>query len=92
MVLLTRTGCHLCESAQDLIERVCADRHIGWRAIDIDSDQELASRYTDHVPVVFVDGRLHGYWFVDQDALRREIDTSHPAPMDEGWRPVTNQG
>lgn len=92
MVLLTRIGCHLCENAQEIIERVCADRRVGWRSIDIDSDEELATRYTDHVPVTFVDGNLHGYWFVDEDALRREIDTSHPLPMGDGWRPVANQG
>lgn len=91
MVLLTRAGCHLCEAAQATIERVCAQPDIGWRAMDIDDDEELTQRYTAHVPVVFVDGRLHGYWFVDEDALRREIETRAPAPMSPSWRPAANQ-
>jgi len=92
VVLLTRTGCHLCDTAQEIIERVCADQRIGWRSIDIDEDEELGTRYTAHVPVVFVDGNLHGYWFVDEDALRRELGTSTPSPMDDAWRPMANQG
>lgn len=91
MVLLTRAGCHLCETAQATIERLCAAQRIGWRAIDIDEDEEVAARYTAHVPVVFLDGELHGYWFVDEEALRRDVNSGSPVSVDDSWRPPINQ-
>lgn len=91
VVLLTRAGCHLCETAQATIEGLCAQQRVGWRAIDIDDDEALATRYTAHVPVVFVDGELHGYWFVDEAALRRDLVSGRPAPVDDSWQPPTNR-
>ena len=41
--------------------------------VDVDSDPELQRRYTEQVPVTFVDGRQHDYWRVDPDRLRRAL-------------------
>lgn len=57
------------------------------RVVDVDDDAMLRSRYTDHVPVVFVDGQLHGYWFVDPEALRSAL-AGEPRPMREDWLPT----
>lgn len=51
----TRTGCHLCETAEELV-RLEAPR-AELRFIDIDEDDELMKRYQVRVPVVVVDGR-----------------------------------
>ena len=69
MKLLTRAGCHLCDDARDVVARVCAAASVTWEVKDVDADPELALRYTDHVPVVFVDETLLSYWFVDADQL-----------------------
>ena len=34
---------------------------------------ELQRRYTDEVPVTFVDGEQHDFWRVDPDRLRRAL-------------------
>lgn len=65
VVVLTRQGCHLCTEALGLVEDVAPDRV----ALDVDADPALRARYTDHVPVVFVDGRLFAYWTLDRDRL-----------------------
>ncbi len=77
----------LCDQAADVVARTCEDSGVGWRAIDVDTDEELRAAYTDHVPVVFTDGELHGYWFVDADKLKQALDGRQPRPMEDGWRP-----
>jgi len=75
VTLLTREGCHLCEEALTIVSSVCAAHDASWRTIDVDTDPELRAAYTDHVPVIFVNGALHGYWFVDADKLAAAVST-----------------
>ena len=70
VTLYTRPGCHLCETAREVVERVCADLGETYDEVDIDSDPQLQQRFTDEVPVTFVDGRQHDYWRVDDQRLR----------------------
>lgn len=73
VTLYTRTGCHLCESAREVIQRVCAQEGESFVEFDIDADAELTRRFTDEVPVTFVDGRQHDFWRVDEDRLRAAL-------------------
>ncbi|HEX5862325.1 MAG TPA: glutaredoxin family protein [Nocardioides sp.] len=66
----TRTGCHLCDDAREIIERVCAELGEEYAEIDIDTDQGLVDRFGEEVPVTFVDGRQHDFWRVDPMRLR----------------------
>jgi glutaredoxin len=76
VLLLTRAGCHLCEQAKQVIEEVCAETGTGWIERDVDDDPELVRRYTDEVPVTFVDGRQHDVWRVDPNRLRAALTGS----------------
>ena len=67
--LLTRSGCHLCEDAERIVERTCAARGVTYALVDVDSDTGLKDKYSDHVPVLIVDGEVRSYWFVDEVAL-----------------------
>jgi glutaredoxin len=69
----TRTGCHLCDDARVIIERVCAELGEEYAEIDIDTDQELVDRFGEEVPVTFVDGRQHDFWRVDPARLRNAL-------------------
>jgi len=73
VVVLVRQGCHLCDEALHVIETVCPDAAASWQAVDVDSDEELRARFTDHVPVTFVDGRVLSYWVLDADRLRAAL-------------------
>ncbi len=73
MVVLTRANCHLCAEALATVAAVCAERGERFAQRDIDADPELRRRYTDEVPVTFVDGRQHDYWRVDADRLRAAL-------------------
>jgi len=73
VVLLGRSGCHLCAAVTELIAAVQAEHPElipdGAVEVDVDSDPALRSRWGDHVPVTFVDGVLIGYWYLDRDTL-----------------------
>ncbi|GAE80591.1 hypothetical protein JCM18920_2279 [Cutibacterium acnes JCM 18920] len=37
--------------------------------VDVDANEDLRSRWGDHVPVIFVDGTLISYWTLDADTF-----------------------
>jgi hypothetical protein len=79
VVVISRIGCHLCEDALQVVAAVCAEAGEAYAVRDVDGDPELLRRYTDQVPVTFVDGARHDFWRVDPDrltaALRRKPPT-----------------
>ena len=73
VTLYSRRDCHLCDQARAVIEQVCADLGEQYAEVDIDADPALRARFTDEVPVTFVDGRQHDFWRVDPDRLRTAL-------------------
>ena len=73
VTLYGKPGCHLCDDARAVIERVCADVGTTYDEVDITSSPELADAYAEQIPVTFVDGRQHDFWRVDEDRLRRAL-------------------
>lgn len=73
VVVYTRLGCHLCDVALDVVATVCADTGDPWTQVFIESDDELTRRFTDQVPVTFVDGIQHDFWRVDEERLRAAL-------------------
>lgn len=73
IVLLGRPGCHLCEDARDVVQRVAADLGVSWEERSTDDDPELAERYAEQIPVTLVDGRQHDFWRVDEARLRSAL-------------------
>lgn len=68
-----RPGCHLCEVAREVVDRVCADLGEDYVEVDITGDPALTARYGDEVPVTLVDGARHDFWRVDETRLRRAL-------------------
>jgi hypothetical protein len=73
VVVLTRQGCHLCDEAIAQVAAVCAETGERYAVVDVDGDPELRRRYTDQVPVVFVDGTQHDFWRVDRVRLKAAL-------------------
>ena len=69
----TRTGCHLCTEARLVVEQVCDELGEEYAEVDIDTDPELVARFTDEVPVTFVDGKQHDFWRVDPGRLKAAL-------------------
>jgi hypothetical protein len=78
VTLIAKPGCHLCDDARAVVDRVLGDLDldgVGVRMIErnILEEPELAARYADDIPVVLVDQRMHGRWRIDADALRNDL-------------------
>ena len=73
VTLYTRPGCHLCNDARAVVERVCADLGEQYDEVDITGDPALLERFTEEIPVTFVDGRQHDFWRVDEQRLRAAL-------------------
>jgi len=73
ITLYSRPGCHLCDDARVVIEKVCAELGTSYAEIDIDSDPELLRRFGEEIPVTFVDGRQHDFWRVSESRLRAAL-------------------
>jgi glutaredoxin len=73
VTLLGRPGCHLCDEARAVVERVTAELGIGWSEVDVTGDPQLLARWHDEVPVTLVDGEVHDFWRVDPDRLRSAL-------------------
>jgi glutaredoxin len=78
VLVLTRDRCHLCDQAIEVVAGVCAETGADYHTVDVDADPELRRRYTDQVPVTFVDGRQHDFWRVDPVRLRDALVTPRP--------------
>jgi glutaredoxin len=76
ITLYSRPGCHLCDDARVIIERVCADLGETYAEHSIDDDSALRDRYGEEIPVTLVDGRQHDFWRVDEVRLRAAL--AHP--------------
>jgi glutaredoxin len=57
VVVYTRKDCHLCEIVKNTLMQVQGEADFRWREVDIDADPELQRKFTNEVPVVFIDGR-----------------------------------
>jgi len=66
LVLYGKPGCHLCDDARIVLERVGAP----FQEIDITADDALHARYLERVPVVALDGEERFEYFVEEAALR----------------------
>ena len=56
--LYTRPGCGLCDEMRREVDALLGETQREWEVVDVDSDPELARKYGDSIPVLFVNGRL----------------------------------
>lgn len=71
VILYTRTGCHLCEEAREVIRSVRARIPFAFRSIDIDRDPALVELYNEEIPVILVNGKKAFRYQVDAGELRK---------------------
>lgn len=74
ITLYTRPGCRLCDDAKAALARVAAETGQAWREINVETDIELEREYGDHLPVIMLDGKEHGYFQVESERLIRDLN------------------
>jgi hypothetical protein len=73
ITLLGRPGCHLCDDARAVIERVAGELGVGWDERDITASPDDMRRYWDMIPVTLVDGVQIDFWRVSEARLRAAL-------------------
>ena len=71
--IYSRPGCHLCDAAKAVIERVQRRFAFVLRVIDIESDPALEKEYGEQIPVVFVNGNKAFKYHVDEAELEEKV-------------------
>jgi pyridoxine/pyridoxamine 5'-phosphate oxidase len=54
------------------VERVSREAGVPLTVVDVDADTALRE-WSDHVPVVLIDGVIHSRWWVEEPALRKAL-------------------
>jgi hypothetical protein len=76
ITLLGRPGCHLCDDARAVIERVAGELGVGWDERDITASPADMQEYWDKIPVTLVDGVQIDFWRVSEARLRAALSQS----------------
>src|SRR5689334_17043376 len=54
--IYSRPGCHLCDDAKEVVERLQRRFPFSLRIVNIETDVELEKAYGEQIPVVFING------------------------------------
>lgn len=74
VIVYSRTGCHLCETAISKIELVQQDLNFNLEIRLIDGNPELEKMYGEQIPVILIDNQPHDYWRVDIERFTTAIN------------------
>ena len=80
LTLIGKPGCHLCDDAREVVQAVAAEveatdaaPRIAFDERSILDDAALAERYAEEIPVVLIDGEVHGFWRIDPVRLKTAL-------------------
>jgi glutaredoxin len=73
VTLYGRPGCHLCDDALAVLERIRADRPFAIETVNIEDDDALLRAYLERIPVVALDGEEVYDYYVDEEDLRARL-------------------
>lgn len=78
VVLLSRSGCHLCDEARRLLEQLQLEFEFAFQVLNVDGDAELVRKYGDKVPVVILADQPRMWGKINPAWLQRLISKSCP--------------
>jgi glutaredoxin len=76
VTLIGKPDCHLCDVAREVVETVVADLPedaVEIQELSIADDPALYAQWWEKIPVVLIDGELHGHWRVSPERLRAAL-------------------
>ena len=76
LTLISKPDCHLCDVAREVVETVLAELpedSVEVEELSIADDPALYAQWWEKIPVVLIDGALHGHWRVSPDRLRAAL-------------------
>lgn len=81
LTLIGKPGCHLCEDAEAAVGRVLGafeakhkSAEVSLSHLNILEDAELAAKYSEEIPVLLINGKVHNYWRIDEARFTAALD------------------
>jgi glutaredoxin len=74
VTLYGKPGCHLCDDAREVVERVRGAHPFELREVDVSLDPVLHREYGERIPVLELDGEELFEFHVDEEELVRRVD------------------
>jgi glutaredoxin len=74
VTLYGKPGCHLCDDAREVVDRVRAEHPFELREVDVSLDPILHREYGERIPVLELDGEELFELHVDEAELMRRVD------------------
>jgi glutaredoxin len=74
VTLYGKPGCHLCDDARAVVERVRAEHPFDLREVDVSLDPALNREYGERIPVLTLDGEELFEFFVEEAVLVERVD------------------
>ncbi len=71
--IYSRPGCHLCDEAKEVIERVQRRVALQIEVINIEDDPELENAYGTEIPVVWINGVKAFKYRIDEAELEKRV-------------------
>lgn len=90
LTLISKPDCHLCDVASDVVDAVVAElpdalaEDMEITELSILDDPVLYEKYWEKIPVLLIDGELHGHWRISPERLREALAEKAGAAGDAG--------
>jgi glutaredoxin len=76
LLIYSRPGCHLCEDAKAVLQRVGAEYGANVEEINIENDPQAFEKYRYEIPVVFLEDVKLFKFRVEEDLLLKALKSS----------------
>ena len=73
VTVYSRSNCHLCEVALEVISEIRNEFEFTITKILIDGNAELEEKYGEQVPVILINNQPHDFFRVDPERFRLAI-------------------
>jgi hypothetical protein len=80
LTLIGKPGCHLCDDARVAVDAVRDEFCRQFPAAEVSIEEQniledaaLAARYSDEIPVLLINGKVHNYWRIDKERLMKAL-------------------
>jgi len=73
VTVYSRTGCHLCEDAIEILETMKDELSFSIAVKFIDGNPELEKLFGEQIPVTHIDGIHHDFWKIDPERFRSSL-------------------
>ena len=74
VTVFTRLGCHLCDTAVEVLEGMQVELNFKIEKNYIDGNLELEKLYGEQVPVIHLDGIHHDFFRVDPERFKSSLE------------------